>query len=84
MGPGLLCSLRIEQDRVIAVVQEADGARVGLYFTHPELADEHALGLGALALTSVLGDPGEACDALVECLRSNKDKSLPWKETAPL
>jgi tetratricopeptide (TPR) repeat protein len=84
VGPGLLCSLRIEQDRVIAVVQEADGARVGLYFTHPELADEHALGLGALALTSVLGDPGEACDALVECLRSNKDKSLPWKETAPL
>ena len=36
LNSGVFVGIRIEQDRVLAVVEEADGARAGLYFMHPE------------------------------------------------
>jgi len=84
LGSGRFTAIKIEQDRIVVWVDEKDGARVGLTFTHPDLAKETLENFGALALVSIQGKPGETSEILMEHLRSNRELRLPWKETSPL
>jgi tetratricopeptide (TPR) repeat protein len=84
IGDGQFRGIRIEQDQLFAVVEEADGTSVVLAFIHPELSGAESEVMGSVALGDVVGVRGPSAEALLDCVRGNAHLSLPWKETAPL